>query len=176
MAAGRFLREFEEEYGTVHPQFFNGSYGQACQHAKAEFKFLVVYLHSAMHHETPSFCKDTLCTELIADFLNEHFVFWAGHINRTEGYKASIQLGASTFPFMAVLCNNSVGGITMIDRIEGVLEFYLCSQLLSGFISSEDFISRLTAVLEIHGHILTTARIEQYCLSLFALDVLQHGT
>jgi FAS-associated factor 2 len=60
-------------------------------------------------------------------------------------------LGASAFPFIAVLCNNAAAltgsSMAMLDRIEGLIE-------------PEDLMNRLTHVLETHGAILTAARLE----------------
>jgi len=142
-----FLTNFERSHGQIHPAFVEGPYNTAMNTAKSSFKFLLVYLHSSIHQNTDSFCRDTLCTELIADFFNEHFVCWAGNINMTEAFKISNMLSASTYPFICVICSNSIGGATILDRIEGL-------------ISSEDLITRLTNILETHGHILVAAKLE----------------
>lgn len=147
IASARFLTEFELQYGDVHPTFFRGSFQQACNRSKSDFKFLIAYLHSPMHQNTNQFCKDTLCTSLITDFFNENFIFWAGSISNSEAYKASLLLGASSYPFMAVLCHNNVGGITICDRIEDL-------------ISSEDLMVRLTTVLEQFGANLLQQRLD----------------
>jgi len=131
----------------VYPRVFNGSYQDACNASKAEFKFLVVYLHSSIHQDTDTFCREVLCTELITDFLNEHFLFWGGDVSVAESYKLSTLLDASSFPFLAVICNNTIGGTTIVDRIEGRL-------------SAEDLITKLTNILETHGNILLEAKIE----------------
>jgi len=64
-----------------------------------------------------------------------------------EAFKMTNILSASTFPFLAVICSNSIGGVTILDRMEGS-------------ISSEDLAIRLTSVLEIHGHILVAAKLD----------------
>ena len=69
----RFITDFEEDYGTVHPDFLELSYGsvsqlflarslsnfflQALEKAKQDLNFLLVYVHSAGHHDTPTFCR-----------------------------------------------------------------------------------------------------------------------
>jgi hypothetical protein len=45
------------KYGKESPNFFKGSYTQALQRAKEDFKFLVIYIHSDVHSDTPRFCK-----------------------------------------------------------------------------------------------------------------------
>lgn len=146
--SSRFLLDFETSYGTTHPTFQQGSFQQACNKSKTEFKFLIVYIHSSLHQNTNEFCRETLCTELISDFVNQNFLCWAGSVNTAEPYKASLILGASTYPFIAVLCNNnSVGGMTICDRIEGLIQ-------------PEALMVRLTAVLEQYGGILLQARLD----------------
>jgi len=146
-ASTRFRSELEIAFGNVHPTMFIGSFQQACQRAKSEYKFVVVYLHSALHRDTPTFCRETLCTELIADFFNEHFIFWTASLTMTEGYQVSNLLSASTYPFIGVICNNTVGGLAIVERIEGLIPI-------------EDLMSKLATVLETHGPMLLTARLE----------------
>lgn len=43
--------------GERPPNFFDGSYEQAVNKARDEFKFLIVYLHSPQHSDTPKFCR-----------------------------------------------------------------------------------------------------------------------
>eukprot|EP01114_Cavostelium_apophysatum_P017058 TRINITY_DN4977_c0_g1_i2.p1 TRINITY_DN4977_c0_g1~~TRINITY_DN4977_c0_g1_i2.p1 ORF type:complete len:327 (-),score=101.00 TRINITY_DN4977_c0_g1_i2:90-1070(-) len=148
VAASRFLSEFERQYDAVHPTFLEMSFQNACKRAKEEFKFLVVYLHSSLHQHTDQFCRETLSTDLIAEFVNENFLFWAGSVTYPEAYKTSLLLGASTYPFIAVVCNNSVGGLTICDRIE------------EGLIDSERLMMRLSGALEQFGPTLLAAKLE----------------
>jgi len=145
--ASRFITEIERQFGNTHPNFVQGSFLQAAQQAKRDFKFLVVYIHSSMHHETASFCSETLCTEVISEFLNENFLCWAANINNPEGYKTSNLLGASSYPFIAVVTHNTIGGMTIMDRIEGNIQ-------------AEPLMLRLSIVLENHGPALLQARFE----------------
>jgi FAS-associated factor 2 len=55
--ADRFLREFESNYGTRHPEFFPGGYSQALAKAKEELKYLLVILQSDEHDDTDKFCR-----------------------------------------------------------------------------------------------------------------------
>jgi hypothetical protein len=47
VSANNFLESFEEAYGTLHPPFLMTSYRDALKASSDQFKFLVVYLHSA---------------------------------------------------------------------------------------------------------------------------------
>jgi len=60
----RFIELFNLEYGTVHPTAHVGTFREAVDVAKRDFKFLVVYLHSPHHQDTPTFLRDTLCTQV----------------------------------------------------------------------------------------------------------------
>lgn len=51
--AQRFVRSFENEYGVEHPDFQDLSFIQAVRLAQEQFKFLLVYLHSPEHVNTP---------------------------------------------------------------------------------------------------------------------------
>lgn len=122
-ASAKFLRDFETQYGNAHPSFIQGSFQNASQRAKREYKFLIVYLHSKHHQDTAKFCRfdfsmnslsfvrETLGTEIISEFINENFLIWAGDLSNPEPYKLSTMLGAAAYPFLAVITNNSIGGI-----------------------------------------------------------------
>lgn len=43
--------------GERPPTFFDGTYAQAVDRARDEFKFLLVYLHSPQHADTTKFCR-----------------------------------------------------------------------------------------------------------------------
>ena len=47
---------FEELFGPVHPAFIETSYTEAIRKARNDYKFLIIYLHSSMHTDTPDFC------------------------------------------------------------------------------------------------------------------------
>jgi FAS-associated factor 2 len=51
--ARKFIRSFESEYGSEHPDFQDLSFMQAVKLAQEQFKFLLVYLHSPEHVNTP---------------------------------------------------------------------------------------------------------------------------
>ena len=53
----QFLDELERLYGTRHPIFLRMSYNDALSEARKDLKFLLVYLHSDDHQDTPRFCR-----------------------------------------------------------------------------------------------------------------------
>ena len=120
-AARRFAQRFETEYGSTHPRFLEESYKSAIDRAKADAKFLLVYLHSEEHEHTPTFCRTAICDERIVNSWNENFVVWAGSVTDADAFAACQHLGASQFPFVALLAcvRNS---ITVVDRCEGLLD------------------------------------------------------
>jgi len=60
----RFIELFNLEHGSVHPTAHVGTFREAVDVAKRDYKFLVVYLHSPHHQDTPAFLRETLCTEV----------------------------------------------------------------------------------------------------------------
>lgn len=71
-----FVTEFERRYGKIHPSFMQEGFTEAVQRSRCEFKLLFVYLHSWDDNDTDEFCKETLCSEAVTDFVNENFVAW----------------------------------------------------------------------------------------------------
>ncbi|OXA42616.1 FAS-associated factor 2 [Folsomia candida] len=113
-----FLTEYEAKFGTEHPNFYQGSYGQALADAKKELKFLLVYLHCKDHLETDMFCRNVMPNRDFNDFVRENMLFWACSVSKPEGYRTSQALRENTYPFLAliVLKNNRM---TIVKRIEG---------------------------------------------------------
>ncbi len=115
----KFLAEFDTQYGNQHPTFVEGSYQLAVQRAHQQSKFLLVYIHSPMHEDTPRFCHQVLCTQSFTQFANENFVCWSGRVWDPEAYDLSHQLRASSFPFMALLVCQSERMVQVADRSQG---------------------------------------------------------
>ncbi|KAF9350819.1 hypothetical protein BGX26_011037 [Mortierella sp. AD094] len=124
--AARFLREYEESYGTVHPNFYAGGYSAALNKAKSDLKFLVVYLHSDEHDATDSFCKETLAdTSLLSYLRTNEFLVWGGNVKETEGFQVATTLQTVRYPFIGLIAlsqptsGSSSTKMVLIDRIEG---------------------------------------------------------
>lgn len=122
-----FKEQFEKQYGHVHPTFLELNYSQALEKAKQEIKFLVVYLHSDEHESADEFCGNTLASQELVSFFNEHdLLFWGGNVGNTEGYQVSLALQSSGFPFLALISlrprSTEAGGYkaSVIERIEGI--------------------------------------------------------
>ncbi|KAF9278305.1 hypothetical protein BGZ68_008654 [Mortierella alpina] len=124
--AARFLREYEENYGTVHPNFYAGGYSAALNKAKSELKFLVVYLHSDEHDATDNFCRETLAdSELLSYLRANEFLIWGGNVKEAEGFQVATTLQTVRYPFIGVIAlsqptaGSSATKMVLIDRIEG---------------------------------------------------------
>lgn len=143
-----FVRSFEREYGDYHPAFETTSFMDALRRARDQYKFLFVYLHSPDHENTPPFVEQTLCSELVVQFLNENFIAWGGNIRASEGYRMSNSLKASTFPFCAVVMASANQRVALLQQLEGPR-------------SAANLISAVTKVLEEQGASLVAARIEE---------------
>lgn len=76
VTAQAFEEWFEREHGTTHPGFFRGSCYGALSHAKAESKFVLVYLHEARSAECERFCETVLASALFTAVVDENFVLW----------------------------------------------------------------------------------------------------
>lgn len=98
-----FLARFEQQFGNVHPFFYVCRFMDVLKIAQDEHKFLFVYIHEAEHPFVPSFCRDTLCSELVVQFLDANFVCWGALCNRGEGLHMCTALRVSSFPFCAVV-------------------------------------------------------------------------
>lgn len=143
--AAEFVADFERCYGNRRPNFVAEGFMDALQRSRYEFKLLFVYLHSADHPDTPSFCEGTLCSPVLVDFVNENFVAWGGSIRSSEGFKMSNSLKASRFPFCAVVMAATNQRIALLQQVEGPR-------------SPEEMLTVLQRVLEESAPVLVTAR------------------
>jgi hypothetical protein len=148
-AAREFAQQFESEYGSIHPTFFQGCFLDALNYAKQQFKFVLVYLHADSHYLTPDFCRDVLTNEQVVGLINENFIFWACSVNSAEGRHLQTSFRATEFPFVAVVT------VAQGRRNAQVLESK------QGAMESDELIEFLVQSLERHGEILNQARLER---------------
>lgn len=139
-----YINEFEESYGRRHPVFYQGTYAQALNDAKLELRFLIVYLHSD-NQDCASFCRNTLTSQEMIDFLNAHAViFWSCSSSKSEGRRVMHALHAKSFPFMGVIILRD-NVMTLVARLEGLME-------------TSVLVNRLQSVIENNEQILYAAR------------------
>ena len=98
-----FVLAYEAEYGGFHPSFAEGALVDALARAKREGRFLLVYLHSSQHGDTDAFCRGTLSSEAVVQFVDRNLVMWAGDVTTTSGYEAALTLRATSFPHLSLL-------------------------------------------------------------------------
>ncbi|XP_058733608.1 plant UBX domain-containing protein 10-like [Vicia villosa] len=114
-----FLNTFEQQYGTKHPFFYACRFNEAMKLAKQDQKFAFVYLHSPDHPFANVFCKETLCSELVIQFLDVNFVCWGGVADRGEGLKMASTLRPTSFPCCAVISTGPSDSIMVLQQVEG---------------------------------------------------------
>ncbi|CDH57473.1 ubx domain protein [Lichtheimia corymbifera JMRC:FSU:9682] len=128
--AARFLREFELKYGETHIDFFQGGYSQALEIARRDLRFLLVVLQSDEHDDTDAFCRQTLTSNELIDYLQQKNVLvWGGNVRESEAFQVSSTLQATMYPFMAIIAlqssNNSSSRamkMSVVDRVEGLTD------------------------------------------------------
>ncbi|KAL7161706.1 hypothetical protein ACSBR2_042224 [Camellia fascicularis] len=114
-----FLSSFEQQYGTTHPFFYACRFVEALKIAEDDHKFMFLYLHSPEHPFTPSFCRETLCSEVVVQFLDANFVCWGALANRGEGLQMGATLQPASFPFYAIVAPASGDNLAVLQQIEG---------------------------------------------------------
>ncbi|PSN74834.1 UBX domain-containing protein [Corynespora cassiicola Philippines] len=104
--AARFIREFDEEYGSHELPFFENGYAQAFDLAKKNLQFLLVVLISPEHDETASFIRETLLNPDVVSFIRDpanNIILWAGNVQDPEAYQVSASLNCTKFPFSGLI-------------------------------------------------------------------------
>lgn len=124
--AARFIREFEEQYGTHSVGFLENGYNMALEKAHKDLKFLLVILLSPEHDDTNGWVRDTLLSREVTDFINEPqngIIVWGGNVQDSEAYQVSHALRCTKFPFATLTVhtpNVSSTAMSVVSRISGV--------------------------------------------------------
>ena len=125
--AARFIREFEEEYGSHSLRLFENGYAQALDLAKRDLKFLLVVLLSPEHDDNASFVRETLLSPEVMDYINNpknNIILWAGSVQDSEAYQVSNALHCTKFPFAAVIVQTAQypsTAMSVVTRIAGLM-------------------------------------------------------
>ncbi|KRZ12392.1 FAS-associated factor 2-B [Trichinella zimbabwensis] len=114
----KFVRFFDDHYGTDHPAFYRGTYKDALNDAKKELRYLFVYLHSNYHELSDVFCREVLCNSEFVALVNSCGLFWACSTNTSEGMRVSNAMRDSAYPFLALICLRN-GRMSIVFRQEG---------------------------------------------------------
>lgn len=102
--AEQFIAAFTAQYGDgIHPAWVATSWREAAAAAHAEFKFLLVYLHSPEHENTDTYVRTVLCNPEVVEYVNSHFVSWAGNVQQPDAFNLAGRLNVSTYPCVALL-------------------------------------------------------------------------
>ncbi|KAJ1398258.1 UBX domain [Sesbania bispinosa] len=116
-----FLESFEQQYGTKHPFFYACRFMEAMRLTQQDQKFMFMYLHSPDHPFANVFCKDTLCSELVIQFLDVNFICWGALADRGEGLQMVASLRPDSFPCCAVISPAPSDSIVVLQQLEGPL-------------------------------------------------------
>ncbi|KAH0547843.1 hypothetical protein FGG08_000101 [Glutinoglossum americanum] len=118
--AARFIREFEEEYGSSEIPFLECGYAQALDRAQKNLEFLLVILISPEHDDTSSYVRETLLSPEVVDFIKNpqnNIIVWAGSVQDSEAYQVSTALNCTKFPFTALIAHTPRTGSTAMSAV-----------------------------------------------------------
>ncbi|EJW74231.1 hypothetical protein WUBG_14862, partial [Wuchereria bancrofti] len=102
-----FINDFSARFGDSNNgiNFFSGSYEDAINECKNSLRFMIVYLHNPSHESCERFVRETLLSYQMKQFLDRNeILLWGVSVRSQEGYKVSMALRESTYPFLALLC------------------------------------------------------------------------
>ncbi|KAJ0804474.1 putative UBX domain, Ubiquitin-like domain superfamily, Thioredoxin-like superfamily [Helianthus annuus] len=143
-----FLAGFEQQFGVTHPFFYACRFVEVLKMAQDEHKFVFLYLHSPDHPFTPPFCKDTLCAEVVVQFLDANFMSWGGVANVGEGMHLAAAVQPTTFPFCAIVARGSDDSLVVVQKMEGP-------------VTPEELVETLQTTLEEQGLAFDNARVDK---------------
>ncbi|KAJ3301647.1 hypothetical protein HDV03_000526 [Kappamyces sp. JEL0829] len=108
------LDSITPEQGEILEQF------QALERAKQNLQYLLVVLQSDLHDETRSMAQGTLTNDSFLSYLTEkNILVWGGNIRESEAFKVAAMLGATRYPFMALIAYHD-SKMKVVHRFFGV--------------------------------------------------------
>lgn len=125
-------------YGVSIP-FFNGTFDEAKREAQQSAKYLVVYLHCPTHENTHAFLTSVLGDDEVIAHFSENTVLFGASVMDRPGYRLSLDLHATTYPFVGVLFKRAV-----IMRLQGpylkqefLQQWKVCTDAWDGAVAEE---------------------------------------
>lgn len=141
----RYIAEFDNKYGLLHPRLYHGTYREAISHAKRHLRFLLVFLHNEDNPTSVQFANNVICTSLLKSVVEDNLLFWSCSVKKREGECVAESLNKAKAPFLALLCFKE-GQMKMVYKHHG-------------FATVEQIISRLTtSIVENEPHLNTQRR------------------
>jgi FAS-associated factor 2 len=134
--AARFIREFEEEYGTKELPFREMGYAHLLDEAKRDLKYLLVIILSPEHDDMAAYVHDTLLAPEVMSFLrnqDNNIILWGGSVQDPEAYQITEAFRVTKFPYAALIANTpasrggsggfatSGSGMSIIAPLSGLL-------------------------------------------------------
>ncbi|TKR81169.1 hypothetical protein L596_015092 [Steinernema carpocapsae] len=116
-----FVDAFNEKYESNANRIdWNlGSYNDVLQESKQALRFVLVYLHSELHQNTDQFVRSKLLADSFRIFVDRNnLLLWGASVKTAEGYKVSMALRNTSFPFLALIGMRD-NRMAMLARIEG---------------------------------------------------------
>eukprot|EP00472_Partenskyella_glossopodia_P007897 CAMPEP_0197520530 /NCGR_PEP_ID=MMETSP1318-20131121/5886_1 /TAXON_ID=552666 /ORGANISM="Partenskyella glossopodia, Strain RCC365" /LENGTH=452 /DNA_ID=CAMNT_0043072159 /DNA_START=81 /DNA_END=1439 /DNA_ORIENTATION=- len=102
IAPRTFTQRLKNEYSDL-PNFYEGSYREACRLARNQNRSLFIYIHCPQHEDTDDFISSSLSNDTVRESLNSNFICWAGSVTQTDTYKLCQRLRVEGYPCVAVL-------------------------------------------------------------------------
>eukprot|EP00798_Chlamydomonas_sp_ICE-L_P009156 gene9156-16281_t len=130
-----FIQQFKAKFGDRHPRFIDSGIRQSTSAAKEQHRFLFTYLHSPEHQDSAKFCEDVLCSPVVVEYVNEHFVCWGGDVTFTDPYVLATRLSVTSYPHIALLNVASDNRVQVVASLAGCVNV---EKLLAAMMNAQD--------------------------------------
>ncbi|GMR33496.1 hypothetical protein PMAYCL1PPCAC_03691 [Pristionchus mayeri] len=103
----RFIAKYQEHYAhSVQYQvpFSQDTFMEACQRAKRELRALIVFIHDENSHESSTFLRDALSSQLVGALITSNNLHvWGISTATPEGARVASQLRARSYPTLCLM-------------------------------------------------------------------------
>ena len=138
----RFITEFDNKHGVLHPRLYHGTYREAVSHAKKHLRFLFVYLHNEDNPTSIQFANNVICTNLLKSVVEDNLLYWSCSVKKREGACVAESLNNAKAPFIALLCYKE-GQMRMVYKHQGAATVeQIISRLTTSIVENEPHLNR----------------------------------
>ncbi|KAF2673189.1 UBX-domain-containing protein [Microthyrium microscopicum] len=160
--AARFIREFEEQYGSNQLPFRELGYAHSLDEAKRDLKYLLVVILSPEHDDNDLYVQETLLApEVIAFVQNKdsNIILWGGSIQDSEAYQVATAFNVTKFPYAALIASTPNSSSSSSFATSGTGMGIIAP--LSGLLPPAEFLSKIRRAMDSHMPEINRLRSEQ---------------
>ena len=116
-----FIDDYDEFYGSEHPDFFRGTCRQAVDEARKKSKIMLVYLHVEEERDAERFCVETLSERSVIEYIDQNCLLWACYARPRHGIKYPLFIVVLANPMRLVEIQGFLPADQFLQRLQSIV-------------------------------------------------------